>query len=134
MFPIFFENSRVPDLLSKIAPFKVGGFAFFIFVWTRGVATPRLRAHEVTHFKQQLEGLFVVQWALYVFFWVALIAFHGAFSSRSSLSPAYLAYRMSPFEMEAYDNQDDPTYNDQVRKPYAWVKYIPRSFKRVNDA
>ena len=134
MFPIFFENSKVPDLLSKIAPFKVGGVAFFLFVWTRGVASPRLRAHEITHWKQQVEGLFAVQWALYAIFWAVLLIFHSVFSSKSSMSATYLAYRMSPFEIEAYDNQSDPTYNDQVRKPYAWVKYVPRSFERMNDA
>lgn len=122
MLPIFFENSRIPKLLSKIAPFEVGGFAFFIFVWTRGIATTRLRNHETTHWKQQLECLFFPQWTLYGLWWLLLLAYHR---------DTYLAYRMSPYEIEAYDNQDDPTYNDQVRKPFAWVKYIPRSFERV---
>tara|TARA_R110001592_G_scaffold72890_7_gene222749 strand:- start:11117 stop:11491 length:375 start_codon:yes stop_codon:yes gene_type:complete len=122
MLPIFFENSRIPKLLSKIAPFEVGGFAFFIFVWTRGVATQRLRSHETTHWKQQLECLFVAQWIMYALMWVLLLAYHR---------DTYLAYRMSAFEIEAYEHQDDPTYNDQVRKPFAWVKYIPRSFERV---
>ena len=122
MLPIFFENSRIPKILSTVAPFEVGGVAFFIFVWTRGVATPRLRNHETTHWKQQVEGLFALQWISYALWWVVLLAYHR---------DTYLAYRMSPYEIEAYDNQDDPTYNDQVRKPYAWIKYIPRSFERV---
>lgn len=122
MLPIFFENSRIPKILSKVAPFEVGGFAFFIFVWTRGIATTRLRNHETTHWKQQLECLFIPQWILYGLWWLLLLAYHR---------DTYLAYRMSPYEIEAYDNQDDPTYNEQVRKPFAWVKYIPRSFERV---
>lgn len=124
MLPIFFENSRIPKLLSKIAPFEVGGFAFFIFVWTRGVATPRLRAHETTHWKQQLEGLFILHWILYSLWWLLLLVYHR---------DAYLAYRMSPYEIEAYDNQDNYHYNSQDRKPFAWVKYINRSFERVNN-
>lgn len=125
MLPIFFENSRIPKLLSKIAPFKVGGFAFLIFVWCRGTASLELRTHETTHYKQQLEMLFIAQWILYGLFWVILLFWHG---------DAYLAYRMSPFEIEAYDNQSDATYNTHIRRPYAWIKCVPKSFERIKDA
>ena len=124
MFPIIFENSRVPALLSKIAPFQVGGFSFFIFVFTRGKCSQRLKVHETVHFQQQLEMAFAFQWICYGLWWLILLAYHR---------DTYLAYRMSPFEIEAYDNQDNVFYNDE-RKMFAWVKYIPRSFERVNDA
>ncbi len=132
MFPIIFENSRIPALLSKIAPFQVGGFSFFIFVFTRGKCSQRLKVHETVHFQQQLEGFFLLQWIGYGLWWLILFAYHSAFS-KSSMSSAYLAYRFSPYEIEAYDNQDNPFYNEE-RKLFAWVKYIPRSFERVNDA
>ena len=125
MLPIFFENSRVPSLLSKIAPFKVGGFSLLIFVWCRGIASPTLRRHEITHYIQQKECLFIPHWIMYGLWWLILLAYHR---------DTYLAYRMSPFEIEAYDNQSDPTYNTHARRPYAWIKCIPKSFERIKNA
>lgn len=124
MFPIFFENSKVPELLTKIAPFRVGGFSFLIFVWCRGIASERLKRHETTHYKQQLELLFVGQHILYGLFWLALLLWHR---------DTYLAYRMSPFEIEAYDNQDHVDYNEKHRRPYAWIKCIGKAFERKKD-
>ena len=66
-----------------------------------------------------------MQWIMYGLMWVILLAYHR---------DSYLAYRMSPFEIEAYDNQADPTYNTQVRRPYAWIKCIPKSFERTKNA
>lgn len=125
MLPIFFENSKLPDLLSKIAPFRVGGFSFSIFVWVRGVASDRLRRHETTHFLQQVELLFIGQWLLYLLWYLILLVYHR---------DRYLAYRLNPFEIECYSTEDDVFYNDVTRTFCAWVQYIPQSFEREKDA
>lgn len=125
MLPIFIENSRVPELLSKIAPFRVAGFSFFIFVWVRGLASSRLKRHERTHFLQQVELLFIGQWILYALCYLILLAYHR---------DRYLAYRLNVFEIECYSTQDDVFYNDETRTFCAWVKYIPQCFERSDDA
>jgi len=121
MLPIFFEHSRVPKVLSKIAPIEIGGISFFIFVWTRYSATDVLRRHETTHFLQQKEMLFIFQWLAYLCMSAVLTAWHCS---------SYWGYRKNPFELEAYKHQYDPSWNES-RPMYAWVRYIPESFKRA---
>jgi hypothetical protein len=120
MLPIIFENSKVPRLLSKIAPIEVGGFSFFIFVFTKYSATKTLVNHETTHYLQQKEMLFVFQWVCYLLWYLVLLPVHknGA-----------IAYRKIPFEIEAYTHQYDDEYNSS-RKPFSWVKYIKESFRK----
>ena len=120
MFPIFFENSRVPVWLSKIAPINVYAFSFAIWVWCRGVMSERTKCHETIHYKQQLEMLFIGQWVLYGLFHVIGLARYR---------DAKKAYYENPFEREAYDNDDDIDYLDE-RKHFAWINYIFTSEKR----
>ena len=87
---------------------------FFIFVWCRGEVNARLKTHETIHYKQQVELLFVFQWILYAIFHI-----FGLLKGQDGGS----AYRYNPFELEAYDNDDNENYLTE-RKPYAWVQYL----------
>tara|TARA_R110000796_G_scaffold68482_1_gene156954 strand:- start:220 stop:603 length:384 start_codon:yes stop_codon:yes gene_type:complete len=111
--PIFFENSRVPALLSHIAPIDIHAIAIGPFVWCREEMDDVLKNHETIHFHQQLELLFVGQWFLYIMCWlINMVKFRDG--------PT--AYRMSPFEQEAYDNEANLEYL-KTRKLWAWRKY-----------
>lgn len=113
-FPIFIENSNVPRWLSKISPIDIYAISFGFWVWCRSAMTPRLRVHEAIHYRQQLEMLFVFQWIFYGLFWLI-----GMIRYRDGSK----AYYESPFEREAYANEDDLGYLHN-RRPYAWVRYI----------
>lgn len=112
--PIFIENSKVPVWLSKIAPIDINAISFGLWVWSRSEMSETTKRHETIHYKQQLELLFVFQWILYGLFWLIGLARyrHGA-----------TAYRESPFEREAYDNEHDVNYLTN-RRPYAWTGHI----------
>lgn len=111
--PLMFENSKIPVLLSKIAPIEINALSFFIFVFSRGEMDERVRRHETIHFKQQVEMLFVFQWIMYGYFHLsALISGLGGKE----------AYYCNPFELEAYDNDEKEDYLLE-RKPYAWIRY-----------
>ena len=111
--PWYFENSKVPIILSYLASIDIGAIAFGPFVWCRGIMDDELRNHETIHYHQQLELLFVGQWILYVFYWLkGLIKYKdGA-----------IAYGESPFEREAYDNDSDLDYLKN-RQRFAWRHY-----------
>ena len=100
-FPIFIENSKVPVWLSKIAPIEIGAISFGLWVWDRGISSERRKVHETIHFKQQVELLFVFQWILYGLFWII-----GLVKYRNGEQ----AYYESPFEREAYQNDNNPNY------------------------
>lgn len=114
MLPVFFENSKAPVWLSKIAPINVYAFSFAIWVWCRGEMSDRTKRHETIHYKQQLELMFVLQWVLYgLFHIVGLIRYKGGKE----------AYYENPFEREAYANDKNPNYLNE-RKHFAWIRYI----------
>ena len=111
--PWFFENSKLPVWLSKIAPIEVWAFSAACWVWCRGELTERVRRHETVHYQQQLEMLFVGQWICYGICW-----FIGFAKYRDGSK----AYYQNPFEQEARELDDDP--NGLVdRKRYGWIKY-----------
>ena len=112
--PIVFENSKIPVILSKIAPIEIWAISLFIFVWCRGEASDITRRHETIHFQQQIELLFIFQWILYgIFYLIGLARFRSGEK----------AYRNNPFELEAYQNDRDQDYLNN-RKRYSWVKLI----------
>ena len=115
-FPVFIEESKVPVWLSKISPIEIGAISFGLWVWSRPGYTvdDRLRRHETIHYKQQLELLFAPQWILYGLFWLIGLARYRDGTK---------AYYESPFEREAYSNENEADYLEK-RKPYAWVRYI----------
>ena len=114
--PIFIENSKVPVWLSKVSPIEIGAISFGLWVWSRPGYTvdDRLRRHETIHYRQQVELLFIFQWILYGLFWLI---------GRVRYRDGSKAYYESPFEREAYTNDDDENYLDN-RPFWAWTKYI----------
>ena len=72
--------------------------------------------HEMIHYRQGLELLFVGFWILYFIFWIV-----GLVRYRNGSE----AYRMIPFEKEAYSNQGNLDYLHD-RKLYSWVKYVKK--------
>ena len=111
--PLFFEHSKIPVWLSKLAPINIGALSFAFFVWGREELSERTRRHETIHYQQQLELLFIGQWLLYGIFWL-----WGYWKYRVGRK----AYFRCPFEQEAYANQDDENYFE-IRKHYCWLKY-----------
>jgi len=119
MFPIFYENSKVPVWLSKVAPINIWAISFGLWVWCRGEMSEQTKNHETIHYKQQVELLFVGQWLLYVSFWV--IGMIRYIDGKK-------AYRENPFEREAYTNDSNMNYLFD-RKHFAWINYIFKSKK-----
>ena len=113
-FPIIYENSKVPEWISKIygIDFWANSFAFWVFC--RGKISERTKNHETIHYLQQAELLMVFQWLLYgIFHLVGLIKYKDGTK----------AYYANPFEKEAYANDENSNYLKE-RKPYAWVNYL----------
>ena len=115
--PLFYENSKLPVWLSKIAPIDVYAFSFAIWVVCRGEMSEKTKNHETIHYRQQLEMLFIFQWVMYGLFHIVGLIRHR---------DGTIAYYENPFEREAYDNDQDLEYL-QNRKHYAWVRYICKS-------
>ena len=118
--PIFYENSRVPVWLSKIAPINVWANSFAIWVWCRGEMSEKTKRHETIHFQQQLECLFVFQWILYGFHYLVLFVKYKGDGKK--------AYHNICFEREAYEHDKEHLYLEN-RKRYNWIKYIWRPEK-----
>jgi hypothetical protein len=116
--PFFIENSRVPVILSKIAPINIWAISFGIWVWCRGELSEQTKRHEIIHFQQQLELGFALQWAIYAFSYLYHLV---------KIRDSREAYYDVSFEREAYGNEADKNYLEN-RKRYAWVKYIGRKY------
>ena len=114
MFPIIIENSKIPVWLSKITPMNIRAISFFVFIICRDELDDELKRHEMIHFKQQIELLFIFQWFLYLIFYIIGLIKHRDF---------YLAYKNNPFEIEAFTNQRKSDYLKN-RKLFSWTKYI----------
>ena len=112
--PWFFENSKIPIILSYLSPIDIYAIALGPFIFCRSEMDQLVRNHETIHYHQQLELLIFGQWLLYVFYWLKglIIYKDGA-----------VAYRESPFEREAYDNDQNLDYLKN-RERFAWRKYI----------
>lgn len=112
--PIFIEDSKLPVLLSYVAPIDIWAINIGPFVWCRGKLSPVSKRHETIHYRQQLELLFVGQWLLYGLFWLKNVV---------KYRDGRKAYHEIPFEKEAYGNEMDENYLDN-RKLYAWKNYV----------
>lgn len=112
--PWMFNNSKIPVFLSHFAPIEIWAISFGPFVACRGVMSKTTERHEIIHFQQQLEMLFVFQWIAYgLSYLVNLVRYRNGAT----------AYRENVFEREAYDN--DRKYKYLERRPfYNWVNYI----------
>ena len=112
--PIMIENSKVPVILSYVAPIEIWAIAFGPFVWCRGVMSDVVKRHERIHFAQQIECLFVFQWLLYHAFYLK-----GLVLGKKGAD----AYRSNAFEVEAYTHELDENYLEN-RPFYNWVNYL----------
>jgi len=112
--PIFIENSKVPVILSKVAPIKIWAISFGFWVWCRGEMSEKTKRHETIHFQQQLELAFVGFYVLYALSWL-----YGLIKYKNSAT----AYREIVFERESFSNDYTEDYLEN-RPRYAWIKYI----------
>ena len=110
--PWFYENSRVPVWLSRVAPIRIGAISICGFVFSRGVLSETLRRHETIHWYQQRELLGVGFFFLYLFSWLVLLI---------RLRDGAAAYRAIPFEVEAYAYESEVGYLRR-RRSYAWFR------------
>ena len=113
--PMFFENSKVPVILSKVSPITIGAISLCGFVFSRGEMNERIKRHETIHFQQQLELLFIPFFLLYGLLWVIAL-----FENKFDGTEAYLNIA---FEREAYENDANADYLTN-RKRFAWVKFL----------
>jgi len=112
--PLFFEDSKIPIWLSKIAPIDIGAICLGPFVISRGAIGERLRIHETIHFQQYLETGFIGFLLIYAYDYIrCMIKYrNGA-----------IAYRHLRAEQESYENESDVGYLLR-RKRWEWlIKY-----------
>ena len=109
--PIIIEDSSIPKYLSIFI--NIGAITLWPFVISRNKLNKQVLNHETIHIKQQQELLIIGFYILYVYYWIKGLMFYGS---------AQMAYYSIPFEMEAYDNDEDLEYLSK-RKLMAWWKY-----------
>lgn len=110
--PIFIENSKMPIWLSNFSPIDIYAISLGPVVISRGTMGPRTRVHETIHYRQWVELGFVGFMILYPTFWLIN-------RMRGMSGPD--AYFNIPFEVEAYENQNDLGYIFR-RKHFAWLR------------
>ena len=106
--PIVIEDSSIPKYLSIFI--NIGAITLWPFVISKNKLSSQMLNHESIHIKQQQELLVVGFYLLYVFYWLK-----GLWLYRD----AEIAYYSIPFEIEAYENDENEQYL-QNRKPWAW--------------
>ena len=109
--PVFIENSRVPVILSYLAPIKIEAITLFFLVFSRGEISERTKRHETIHFQQYLETLVFGFLLIYLWDYIRGIAL-GRKGEES-----YLSIRA---EVEAYMNDNDEDYLEN-RKRWSWL-------------
>jgi hypothetical protein len=112
--PIFFENSRVPRVLSFFAPIEISAISLFPFVFSRGTISESTKRHETIHFQQQLETGVLPFYLVYLWDYI---------KSRISGKTGREAYRLIRAEKEAYENEMSTDYL-KSRPRYSWLKKI----------
>ena len=110
--PWYFENSKVPVILSYLAPIDIGAITIGPLVFSRGEMSDVTKNHEAIHWQQYIEtgvlGFIVLYYSYY--FWNYVKYRDGK-----------TAYFMIPFEREAYEHDEDLEYLNS-RKRYSWFK------------
>jgi hypothetical protein len=112
-FPVFVDNSKLPAFLSKLSPINIYAISLGLFVFCREVLSDRGRQHETIHYRQWMELLLVGFMLLYPLFWLILLIRH---------KDGAKAYKLIPFEVEAYTHEHDEGYLDN-RPWFGWWKY-----------
>jgi len=113
--PLFFENSKVPKILSKLSPIEIWAITLGPLVFCAGEMSEETKRHETIHFMQYKETFFIGFMLIYVFdFLWAAIAKKKGFTRES-----YLSIR---FEQEAWECGKQEVYLEK-REKFAWKKY-----------
>ena len=110
--PIFIENSKIPVILSYLAPITIGAIALFPFVFARGEISKTTRTHETIHFQQQLETFIIFFYLIYLWDYVRALL--------KGVKPKE-AYYLLRAEKEAYINEAFPDYLES-RKRWNWLR------------
>lgn len=111
--PWYFENSKVPVILSYLAPIDIGAITIGPLVFSRGEMSEVTKNHEAIHWQQYIEtgilGFIVLYYSYYLWNYV-------------KYRDGKTAYFMIPFEREAYDHDENLEYLDS-RKRFEWFRY-----------
>ena len=113
--PLFFENSRVPVWLSKLAPIEINAITLGLFVFARGTLSERVKRHETIHFHQYKELWFIGFLLVYVYDYL----YSAVIMKKGFTREAYLSIR---FEQEAYGCDGEIDYLSS-RSRWAWTQY-----------
>lgn len=117
--PYYFEYSRLPRLLSKIAPITINAITLGPFIFSRGKMSQNTKQHEAIHWEQQKELLIIGFLLVYLYDYL-----HNRFVIGME---GRKAYRYSRAEIEAYNNEYLQDYLE-TRKRYAWLKTTRETF------
>ena len=114
-YPKFYENSKLPVILSKFAPIDIWAITLGPWIFCRGEMSKETKRHETIHYLQYKELFFIGFLCIYLFdyLWAAILSRKG-FSSDS-----YLSIR---FEQEAHSCDKIENYLE-IRQKFAWRKY-----------
>ena len=111
-FPIIIEGSRIPKWLSIFI--NIYAITIWPFIICKGTMTKITLNHEKIHIKQQAELLLIGFYLLYAYYWLKAVLWYKLDN--------HTAYMAIPFEIEAYDNEEDLDYLKN-RKWFAWWSY-----------
>lgn len=104
MFPIFIENC---EYLGK----DVNAMTIGPFVFCKPGVKQSTRNHELIHYQQHIETLCIGLWIIYAYDYII-----GLMSGKDP----YDAYMSTRAEIEAYDNEHNPSYLSQRKIPVAF--------------
>jgi len=111
-FPIILENSRIPKVLSVFI--NIWAITLWPFIVCRGKMSEVTLNHEKIHIRQQAEMLVIGFYIAYAYYWLrARLYYH---------LDNHTAYMAIPFEIEAYDMEENFDYL-KSRKWFAWWDY-----------
>lgn len=109
--PIFIENSKIPVILSKIAPINIGAITLGFVVFSKYQMSEKTKQHETIHFQQYLETAFIGFLLLYAYDYV---------KNYIRFRDGSLAYYNIRAEKEAYQHEETPNYLLD-RERWAWI-------------
>ena len=111
--PIFIENSRIPQILSYVAPISIGAITLGFVVFSRGEIDGKTRQHETIHFQQFHETGFAGFFLLYLYDYI---------KNYIHFRDGALAYYNIRAEKEAYQHEETENYL-QTRPRWRWIKW-----------
>jgi hypothetical protein len=104
-------NSKIPQRLSLFI--DIYAITLYPYVFIKDEGNPTVINHEKIHLEQQRELWLIGFYFLYILYWLI-----GKVKGMSNTG----AYHSIPFELEAYENDEDEDYLKN-RKRFAWRSY-----------